>query len=207
MIKGAPDILLPKCSHVFGDKGEITPMNDSDLKCIEDTRNAWSRQGKRVILLAQKQTIVPYSSNPEKEVMVAAREGLTLVGIVGIVDPPRDEIPNVIRILRAAAIRIFMVTGDFKLTAQAIAEECGIISGSSAVDDVLALARDVKLDFERHSIVLDGQELMSLNETQWEQLCEYKEIVFARTTPEQKLRIVKEFQARDNIVGKSSFER
>lgn len=201
MIKGAPDILLPRCSEIAGDKGEIIPMDDIDIKKIEDVKDAWSCQGKRVILLARKKTIVPYSANPEKEVLVAARHGLTFVGLIGIVDPPRDEIPEVVRTLRGASIRIFMVTGDFKLTAQAIAEECGIISDASMLDDINALAREVKGEFSRRSIVLSGPELMTLNENQWDQLCLYQEIVFARTTPEQKLRIVKEFQARDNVVG------
>ena len=93
------------------------------------------------------------------------------------------------------------VTGDFKLTAQAIAEQCGIITNPAVLDDISALDREAKHGFTRGSIVLSGPELMSLNETQWDQLCQYQEIVFARTTPEQKLRIVREFQARDNIVG------
>jgi sodium/potassium-transporting ATPase subunit alpha len=201
MIKGAPDILLPRCSHILGDKGEIMPMNDLHLKRIEDTKDFWSRQGKRVILMARKATTVPTSSNAEKEVLFAARHGLTFVGLCGIVDPPRDEIPEVVKILRGASIRIFMVTGDFKLTAQAIAEECGIISDVAMVDDINALARESKQGFSRRSIVLSGPELMTLNENQWDQLCQYQEIVFARTTPEQKLRIVKEFQSRDNVVG------
>jgi sodium/potassium-transporting ATPase subunit alpha len=110
------------------------------------------------------------------------------------------------------------VTGDFALTAQAIAVECGIISQpSSNVDTIAALSRDPPLkvatntktdhplDVEEGggvtSIVLSGPELITLNETQWDQLAQYDEIVFARTTPEQKLRIVREFQARGQIVG------
>lgn len=201
MMKGAPEILLPRCSSMLEDKGGIVPMTEEDIKRIEDTQDSWSRQGKRVILLARRETKVPSSSNHEREVLVAARQGLTFVGLVGIVDPPRDEIPAVVKILRGASIRIFMVTGDFKLTAQAIAEECGIISNAARLDDVSALSRESKQGFSRRSIVLSGPDLMSLNVHQWDQLCQYQEIVFARTTPEQKLRIVKEFQARDNIVG------
>ena len=110
------------------------------------------------------------------------------------------------------------VTGDFTLTAQAIAKECGIISNEpSLVKTVEALSRNaepvsteikdlVQLD-QPHgpgsytSIVLSGPEMISLNENQWDKLCGYDEIVFARTTPEQKLRIVREFQARDEIVA------
>ncbi|KAF2643261.1 calcium ATPase [Massarina eburnea CBS 473.64] len=201
MIKGAPDILLPRCNTLVGDHGETLPLTEAQTARIEQIKDDWSRQGKRVILIARKTTIAPFSSNPEKETLVAARQGLTFVGILGIVDPPRDEIPSVVNILRGASIRIFMVTGDFKLTAQAIAEECGIISDSSMVDDVNALSREVKIGHFCRAIVLSGPELITLNENQWNQLCTYEEIVFARTTPEQKLRIVKEFQARENTVA------
>jgi sodium/potassium-transporting ATPase subunit alpha len=128
----------------------------------------------------------------------------------------RDEIPEVVRILRRAGIRIFMVTGDFALTAQAIAIDCGIVSNPPyLIHDISALSRDKVLESASKSsddvsekssalctsITLSGPELISLNENQWEQLCRYDEIVFARTTPEQKLRIVKEFQSREHIVG------
>lgn len=115
---------------------------------VEDIKNQWSSEGKRVILLARKtlkghQTSHdPNDNSFEAEVMSQARTHLTLVGLVGIVDPPRDEIPEVVRILRRAGIRIFMVTGDFKLTAQAIAIECGIITNpATMVHDVSALSR------------------------------------------------------------------
>lgn len=201
MIKGAPDILLPRCETLLGDSNEVVPLTEAQRRRIEQIKDSWSSQGKRVILLARKTIVVPFSTNPEKEVLVAARQGLTFVGLLGIVDPPREEIPEVVRILRAASIRIFMVTGDFKLTAQAIAEECGIISNSMMVDDIGALDRESKTGRTKQAIVLSGPELITLNENQWDQLCQYQEIVFARTTPEQKLRIVREFQARENIVG------
>jgi sodium/potassium-transporting ATPase subunit alpha len=201
MIKGAPDIILPRCDTLLDDKNQTVPLTSAQRFRIESVKDSWSRQGKRVILLASKPTVVPFSHNHEKEVHVAARQGLTFVGIVGIVDPPRDEIPDVVNALRGAGIRIFMVTGDFKLTAQAIAEDCGIISNTAMVDDINALGRDGKFGNTRQAIVLSGPEMITLNENQWDQLCQYQEIVFARTTPEQKLRIVREFQAHDNIVG------
>jgi sodium/potassium-transporting ATPase subunit alpha len=106
------------------------------------------------------------------------------------------------------------VTGDFALTAQAIATECGIVSNpTSIVKNVGALSRaSMSLDSDNEkgkniefhsktSIVISGPELITLNDNQWDQLCRYDEIVFARTTPEQKLRIVREFQAREEIVA------
>jgi sodium/potassium-transporting ATPase subunit alpha len=181
---------------------------------IEDIKNQWSSQGKRVILLARKilpghQSIhFPEHNTFESEITTQASSDLTLIGLVGIVDPPRTEIPEVVRILRRAGIRIFMVTGDFKLTAQAIAKECGIITNApDLVHDIGMLSRDPveakevsptisekeleEIGGPATSITLSGPELITLNDCQWDQLCKYDEIVFARTTPEQNFRIVK----------------
>jgi sodium/potassium-transporting ATPase subunit alpha len=241
-IKGAPDVLIGRCTKYTSIEGDTRPLDDTTRATMEEIKNAWSSQGKRVILLARKiipkenMISIPTSSHFEEEVSAHARSDLTLVGIVGIVDPPRDEIPYVVSTLRRAGIRIFMVcfgsrlsdislifnqvTGDFALTAQAIAAECGIITNPpNLVKGVSALSRDdcfstSDLSDEKKainavngpsdsckSIVLSGPELITLNENQWDQLCTYDEIVFARTTPEQKLRIVREFQGRDEIVG------
>jgi sodium/potassium-transporting ATPase subunit alpha len=106
------------------------------------------------------------------------------------------------------------VTGDFALTAQAIAKECGIITNPPSmvrnIDSLLRHEDGSSSEPEKPdpdsprvytSIVISGPEMLTLNETQWAQLVEYDEIVFARTTPEQKLRIVREFQSRKEIVG------
>ncbi|KAH8672129.1 P-type ATPase-like protein [Tricladium varicosporioides] len=223
MIKGAPDVLIGRCTKYITVEGEAKVFDDTTLAQIEEIKNHWSSQGKRVILLARKTICkeqmreLTTSAKFESEIMHHARSGLIFVGIVGIVDPPRDEIPSVVSTLRRAGIRIFMVTGDFALTAQAIAAECGIITnpphmvkGISALprDDTFSVSEsdpekntlDVSSEIKT-SIVISGPEMATLNENQWEQLCRYDEIVFARTTPEQKLRIVREFQGRDEIVG------
>lgn len=81
MVKGAPDILLPRCSHMLSDKGALILLDDLHIKRIEAVKDAWSSQGKRVILLAHKSTkSAPTSANHEKEVLAAARHDLTLVG-------------------------------------------------------------------------------------------------------------------------------
>jgi sodium/potassium-transporting ATPase subunit alpha len=114
-IKGAPDVLIDRCSKYTSIDGETQELDATTRATIEEIKNIWSSQGKRVILLARKivpkENIVidPSSSQYEDEVMRLARTDLTLVGIVGIVDPPRDEIPYVVSTLRRAGIRIFMV--------------------------------------------------------------------------------------------------
>jgi sodium/potassium-transporting ATPase subunit alpha len=213
-IKGAPDIIVERCTSYVDEEGNVNPFDPAIKATIEEIKNKWSSEGKRVILLARKILLghqndhFPEHNTFEKEIMHQASSDLTMVGLIGIVDPPRDEIPEVVRVLRRAGIRIFMVTGDFKLTAQAIAIECGIISNPpSMVHDITMLSRnpvEAKMespavsekdldpaDPPARSITLSGPELITLNDNQWDQLCQYEEIVFARTTPEQKLRIVK----------------
>jgi sodium/potassium-transporting ATPase subunit alpha len=225
MIKGAPDILMARCTHYMTGNGSTEPLTDAHRKVIENQKDAWSADAKRVILMARKTLPVTFesmSSETQEFEDAMAREaasGLELVGLVGIVDPPRDEIPEVVRTLRGAGVRVFMVTGDFKLTAHAIARACGIVTQAPEdVDDINALGKprsrplspgmeNIIFDnvmtnsFNSRALVLSGSELNDLEEDQWDALCEYDEIVFARTTPDQKLRIVKELQKREQIVG------
>ncbi|KKA30622.1 hypothetical protein TD95_000856 [Thielaviopsis punctulata] len=218
-IKGAPDVLMPRLSKYVNAAGAICTLDDAAKAKVEEIKNAWSAKGRRVLLLARKAVNgatlpMPTTSTAfETEIQKTAASGLTLVGLVGIVDPPRPEIPEVVATLRGAGIRLFMVTGDFALTAQAIAAECGIIT-TSIVDTAASLSREpigtVETDDEDQekknptygrALVLSGPELMTLTDPQWDRLAQYQEIVFARTTPEQKLRIVRELQTRGNVVG------
>ena len=101
------------------------------------------------------------------------------------------------------------VTGDFGITALAISRQCGIVTGAIVHNSTnltrfasSASSTDEKADPPRDAaLLLTGADLMKLNDNQWSQLCEYPEIVFSRTTPDQKLRIVREFQKRDQVVG------
>ncbi|RDW70502.1 cation-translocating P-type ATPase [Aspergillus mulundensis] len=209
LIKGAPDILLPRLTTNTNGRD----LSQGDRGRIEAVKDRWSAMGKRVILLAQKAVTNEWicdvqASRNDRAVLQSALDGLTLVGLVALIDPPRDEIPGVIDTLRKASIRIMMVTGDYKLTAQAIAIQCGIITTlPSLIDDITSLDHDQDGKDVTHipgttiAIVLSGPELAHLSATDWDRLCTYDEIVFARTTPEQKLRIVQEFQARDHIVA------
>ncbi|KAF2763245.1 P-type ATPase-like protein [Pseudovirgaria hyperparasitica] len=218
-LKGAPDVLLPRCTHYLTSAGINEAIDSVYSTYLEQTKDRWSREAKRVIIFAQKE--IPTEKMPapdsyefEDWIMEQAASSLGIVGLVAITDPVRQEIPDVIRTLRGAGIKFHMVTGDFRLTAQAIAENCGIITAHS-VDDISALSRSTSVPSTAVSsyggvdmnpqnpraIVLSGPDMMQLDEDQWENLCAYDEIVFARTTPEQKLRIVKEFQKRKETVG------
>ena len=254
-IKGAPEILLDRVEYyVHPSTGAAVPLDEASRAAVNAIKDEWSAKGRRVILLARKTlsaaSLAPVMSSSsagafEEEMQRQARTGMTLVGLVGIVDPPRPEIPEVVQTLRRAGVRIFMVTGDFALTAKAIAAECGIITASAetgtkvdtvadlprggaggvveenaaaaaaaaaAVDDAESDGQAVTqktafgkqpfvLEPSRKAVVLSGPELLRLNEAQWDALVQYEEIVFARTTPEQKLRIVRELRGRSYIVG------
>ncbi|KAI6086775.1 Na,H/K antiporter P-type ATPase [Hypoxylon rubiginosum] len=213
-IKGAPDVLIGRCSSFVNNAGDVHPFDPDMRAAFEGVKDMYSSQGKRCILLARKiirrddLQYQPGTSQFEDDITEQAKTDLTLVGLVAIVDPLRPEIHDVVLTLRGAGIRVFMVTGDFALTALAIAQEAGIVSNpASAVHGVSALPReDVVSDTKSSgsgscsSILISGPELLTLNEHQWKALTEYDEIVFARTTPEQKLRIVREFQ-KDGVVA------
>lgn len=211
-IKGAPDVLMSRCSRMLLPSGEIVELTDSRRQQLEALQEKWSATGLRVLMFAKKMMakveISKELGSPESSLYAdfieqSARHDMICVGLVGIVDPPKDDIPEVVSVCRGAGIRFFMVTGDFKLTAAAIARQVGIIT-TAEVHGIEDLNRTLTIVPSEHfsgSIVLSGPELITLNDNQWSQLCQYQEVVFARTTPEQKLRIVKEFQARSNVVG------
>jgi sodium/potassium-transporting ATPase subunit alpha len=213
-VKGAPDVLLPACTKYWSHKTDsVQPLDSAAhaaFKAIQDKR---SRLAERVIVLCEK-TMRPTSKHGTNafsdEVAVEAIAGLTVVGIMGIIDPPRIESAATISECRRAGARFFMVTGDYGLTAAAIATQIGIFTGSrdpETYDHVRAAANLVPgndekgLSTERGSLLLEGHQIARLSNDDWNVVCEYQEIVFARTTPEQKLRIVNELRERDNVVA------
>lgn len=167
-------MLLGRCSRFVDAAGGLQDLDPDTRQAIGQVKDQWSSSGKRVILLARKMLSKDEtrSNDMETEVLERSRTGLVLVGLVGIVDPLRDEIAEVTRTLRSAGIRIFMVsqasivqvvvdtdqsqvTGDFALTAQAIAIECGITSNRpDSVQNVSALSRnkiqpEVSIEYEK----------------------------------------------------------
>lgn len=212
MIKGAPDVLLGRCNKYIGEDGDCHVLDDGARSCIEDVKDKWSSDGKRVLLLARKPlsaaalTANPSDGDFEAEAEQHAKTGLTLIALVGIVDPPREEIPYVVSTLRRAGLRTMMVTGDFKLTAQAIARACGIITTNNnsnihSISDLPRYSDQAKTLESDSALVLSGPELPSLTDHQWGQITSYPAVVFARTTPDQKLRIVREFRSRGYVTA------
>ncbi|KAJ5325629.1 ATPase [Penicillium brevicompactum] len=210
-VKGAPDVLLDRCSTYWSAvHNAIRPLDLEARERFSNFQAKLSRRAERVIVICQRRYAprsAPGSNDFSDEIMESGVKDLTVLGIFGIVDPPREETARTVASCRKAGIRFFMVTGDFGLTAAAIAREIGIYNGSvepDTVDDLgdgLDPSMEIKIPKSRQSLLLEGPSLSSLTLENWETVCGYDEIVFARTTPEQKLRIVKELQARGCVVA------
>ncbi|KAI1110066.1 hypothetical protein F5Y14DRAFT_382476 [Nemania sp. NC0429] len=213
-VKGAPDVLLPACNKYWSFQTKsVQPLDAASRSAFKSIQDRLSRNAERVIVLCEKVTTVasaPGTNAFSDEVNATALEDLTVVGILGITDPPRPETATTIRDCRRAGVRFFIVTGDYGLTAAAIARNIGIYTSDrepDTYDDVHAVStppselRKDRLAGTRHSLLLEGPSIARLEDEEWDAVCEYEEIVFARTTPEQKLRIVNELRKRDNVVA------
>ena len=173
-IKGAPDVLLGRSSHQVGPGGQPEPLEATSWNAKIDELSA---QGLRVLAAA---TIIP----PDDMVDLHPGDvdsGLLFLGVVGIVDPPRPEAINAIATMHAAGIRVKMITGDHAGTARAISREMGI------TDDP-------------HARVLTGAELEAMSQDQLDRVVRDVD-VYARTSPEHKLRIVKALQTHNEVVA------
>ncbi|KIH92131.1 sodium/potassium-transporting ATPase subunit alpha [Sporothrix brasiliensis 5110] len=214
-VKGAPDVLLPACTKYWsGTSNSVAPLDDAARAAVRAYQDQLSSNAERVIVLCEKVMHPVHARGTNAlsdEVALTAMADLTLVGILGITDPPRPETAHTVAECRRAGARFFMVTGDYSLTAAAIARAIGIFTGDRAPDTLDAVQwasatrpeelRRALRDGAQHSLLLDGAGIVRLSAADWDVVCEYGEIVFARTTPEQKLRIVNELRQRDNVVA------
>ena len=214
-VKGAPDVLLPACTHFWSRTTDSVQAMDATMRQEFKTyQDKLSRNAERVIVLCEKlisPVSLPDTNAFSDEVAANVLHGLTIVGIFGITDPPRPEAQSTVASCRRAGVRFFMVTGDYGLTAAAISRNIGIFLGHAEPDTFESLGgpshltheamRTSRLQGDGRSLMLEGQNISRLSEEDWDLVCEYEEIVFSRTTPEQKLRIVNEFRSRDNVVA------
>jgi sodium/potassium-transporting ATPase subunit alpha len=205
-MKGAPDVLFPACTHFWSARTDsVLPLDAGTRSALKATQDTLSRKAERVIMLCEKTitpTATPGTNAFSDEVAGSALENLAIIGVFGIIDPPRPEAITTVAQARKAGVRFMMVTGDYSLTAAAIAKNIGIFTGDAQPDsvDTMRANQDISaagLKLERnegsgHALIVEGKEVLDLSSSDWDLACEYEEIVFARTTPEQKLRIVNE---------------
>jgi P-type Ca2+ transporter type 2C len=174
-VKGAVEILLERSGHVLkGDK--LVKLSKTEKEQIIKTNEKLANQALRVLAIAYKELPTIGTKKHDSEEL---ESDLVFIGLVGMIDPPRDEAKGAIELCRKAGIKTVMITGDHKLTAVAIAKELGIMEGDLA---------------------LTGAELDKISEEEFEKVVEDVS-VYARVSPEHKLRIVGALKKKGHIVA------
>lgn len=173
--KGAYDFLINRCSHIYHN-GKQQPLSKSELRRINSINEGMTARALRVIAVA-------YKNIPMSKVYSDAsylENELTFIGLIGMIDPPRKEVFEAVSLCKQAGIKPVMITGDHVLTATAIAKELGILTVPTEA--------------------ITGEELSRLSEDKLnEAIPRYS--VFARVSPEHKVRIVKAFQSQGEVVA------
>ena len=173
-VKGAPDVLLARAGSFLGAAGE-EPLDDAARAEFVAENAALAGRAMRVMAVAARD-IPAKDFQPAGDQMAWASD-LVLMGLVGIIDPPRPEARDAIRLCRQAGIQVKMITGDHSLTAGAIALELGL-----------------------EGAVLTGAELDRIDVAELPHRIE-ETVVFARVAPEHKVRIVQALKARGHVVA------
>ena len=173
--KGAPDVLVKRCSKYYGNN-QILSINISISKMIENQNEKMAQQALRVIAVCYKDVDVL----PSKIESNYIENDLIFTGLIGMIDPPREGVKEAIATCRKAGIKTVMITGDHITTANAIASELGIL--------------------KKNDISITGAELDRIPESEFRRnIMKYS--VFARVTPEHKSQIVKAFQSTGAVVA------
>ncbi len=175
LTKGAVESILNRSTHILW-QGEVVPFTARLRNAVMAKTEEMARHALRVLGFAYK----PLASYQVGQPLVSVESGLIFVGMAGMIDPPREEVAQAISLCRQAGIKTVMITGDHKITAEAIGRQIGLLHGAQEV--------------------LEGRELNELSDEQLT-ACVEKVSVFARVSPEHKLRIVRALQARGHVVA------
>jgi calcium-translocating P-type ATPase len=177
--KGAPESVIPLCSRIHSRNG-IRALDDTTRQQLTSLVSEWAGRGLRLLALADKE--IGDGSVPQADERAKAESGLTLIGLIALHDPPRNEVKPAVRTCHNAGIRLLVVTGDNGLTAAAIAREVGI--------------------GDRGLTVINGDDVDAMGDRELSQVLETEgEIVFARTSPEAKMRIAATLQEHGRVVA------
>jgi len=176
-VKGAPESLIPLCRTIIDWDGRPRELTVHDRGRLIQALNELAQKGLRLLGLAFKEV------GPEESNQTQAESGLSFLGLTGMIDPPRPEAPPAIDRCHQAGIRVIMVTGDFGGTARAVALAVG-------------------MNLERRSPLLTGEMIARLSEGQLRRVLRRGgDLIFARTSPEEKLRIVTALRHLGEIVA------
>eukprot|EP01108_Squamamoeba_japonica_P001210 TRINITY_DN1484_c0_g1_i3.p1 TRINITY_DN1484_c0_g1~~TRINITY_DN1484_c0_g1_i3.p1 ORF type:complete len:647 (+),score=436.19 TRINITY_DN1484_c0_g1_i3:160-2100(+) len=205
LMKGAPERIVQRCTTQLVN-GEVKKFGAKAKKAFETAYAELGGKGERVLGFAQlyldpKKFTKKFAFDTDKPNFPV--EGLTFCGLISMIDPPREAVPMAVRKCQSAGIQVIMVTGDHQITAKAIARQVGIIRSETA--DEIAEARGIELADvpvgDARAIAVHGEMLRDLDENDLDRILLHDEIVFARTSPQQKLRIVEGCQRRGDVVA------
>merc|ERR1719285_1537054 len=201
VMKGAPERILQRCSTIVID-GKERALTEEWKNAFESAYMELGGLGERVLgfcdfMLPVDKYPKGYPFDPDEENFPL--EGLRFVGLMSMIDPPRAAVPDAVAKCRSAGIKVIMVTGDHPITAKAIARSVGIISeGQETVEDIAARRNCSVKDVnprEARAAVVNGGEIKDMKDK------DLDEILFARTSPQQKLIIVEGCQRMGAIVA------
>ncbi|CAD5223282.1 unnamed protein product [Bursaphelenchus xylophilus] len=206
VMKGAPERILERCSTMLI-KGQEKELDDKLKHDFNEAYLELGGLGERVLGFCDfrlDETKFPKGFKFDAEEVNFPMTGLRFVGLMSMIDPPRAAVPDAVAKCRSAGIKVVMVTGDHPITAKAIAKSVGIIS-SETVEDI-AMRKGVAISLvnprEAKAAVLHGSDLRAMSSEQLDDfISHHEEIVFARTSPQQKLMIVEGFQRQGQIVA------
>ncbi|XP_068097556.1 sodium/potassium-transporting ATPase subunit alpha-3 isoform X2 [Hyperolius riggenbachi] len=208
VMKGAPERILDNCSTILI-QGKEQPLDDELKEAFQNAYLELGGLGERVLGFCHyyfPEELHPKGFAFDTEDLNFSTENLCFVGLMSMIDPPRAAVPDAVGKCRSAGIKVIMVTGDHPITAKAIAKGVGIISeGNETVEDIAARLnipvsqvnpRDAK------ACVIHGTDLKDMPAEQIDEILQnHTEIVFARTSPQQKLIIVEGCQRQGAIVA------
>jgi len=206
MMKGAPERIFDRCTTISVD-GKIRVIDAEEKAAFETSYEALGSMGERVLGFAQLELPADKFSETfefRAEDMNFPTENLTFLGLISLIDPPRESVPGAIQKCKQAGIRVIMVTGDHPITAKAIAKSIGIIWDDTS--DEIAKERGIKPNealalSECNAVVVKGSDIPLFDEEMWNLVLSKRQIVFARTSPQQKLQIVENLQNRGEVVA------
>ncbi|MCI4393582.1 hypothetical protein PGIGA_G00159100 [Pangasianodon gigas] len=208
LMKGAPERILDRCSTIMI-QGKEQPLDDEMKDAFQNAYMKLGGLGERVLGFCQfnlPDDQFPGGFTFDTETVNFPTENLCFLGLMSMIDPPRAAVPDAVAKCRSAGIKVIMVTGDHPITAKAIAKGVGIISeGNETVEDIAArlnISTGEVNPREAKACVVHGGELKDMTPEQLDDILKYHtEIVFARTSPQQKLIIVEGCQRQGAIVA------
>lgn len=203
-MKGAPEVVLSCCVNVMVNSRGVASLTDDIRSRILSVNNQMAANGLRVLAVAFKEQdddstelLHNYSSQH-----LVVEEGFTFLGLVAMMDPPRQEAIDAVKQCKSAGIDVIMITGDHKLTATAVAKEVGILVPAQAHKTAMGENNGISPDddYDESQVVITGSELEQISDRELAQRV-HSIKVYSRVSPEHKLRIVQALRSTGHIVA------